>query len=155
MGHRERCLGISPWGALIPYFWRCDILTFSYKTAAENFSLDSLCKRYDVSKYAEHSGKISFCLTSPKKIDQLQEEIKNPPRIKSNNDIAVKTINDIIRATKAELLLLQSGFDIAIEKDEIEVSSSLKSEEDADVIAEYFKIYVVDILNLYGGIRFD
>jgi len=124
--------------------------TLSYKTIAVNFSLDSLNDNYDISEYIERDGKISFSLTSQKKINQLQEEIKNPPSIKRNSDIAIKTVNDIVRAAKAELLLLQSGFNVVIENDEIEISSSLKTDEDLDVVAEYFKIFVADVLGSQG-----
>lgn len=123
----------------------------SYKTKVDSFSLDSLKGRYNIAGYSDINGRIAFELSRPQKAQQLREELDAFASAGQKNGIVAKTRADIARATKAELALVQSGFNVVIENGEIEVSSSLTSEEDVDVIAEYFKIYVVDIIGLQGG----
>jgi len=123
----------------------------SYRTRVEGFSVELLKGLYDVSGYSDINGRISFSLSRPQKARKLREELDAFASAGQKNDIVAKTRADIARATKAELALVQSGFNVVIENGEIEVSSSLTSEEDIDVIAEYFKIYVVDIIGLQGG----
>jgi len=125
----------------------------SFKTRANDFTVDSINSRYDVSGYNDLNGRVTFSLSYPQKIIQLEAELNSSASVRPKNEMAAKTLNDIARARKAELLLLQSGFDVVLQNDEIEISSTLKSEEDIDLVAEYFKIYVADILGGQGVVE--
>lgn len=124
---------------------------FSYKTSVDDFSLESLTDRYDVSGYSDIDGVVTFYLSRPQKAEQLQEELQGFTAPAQGNEMVIKTRTDIAKAMKAELALLRSGFNVVVENGEIEISSSLVSEENAEVVAEYFKIYIADMLGLQGG----
>lgn len=123
---------------------------FSYKTRIKDIHLELLNRCYIVSEYSAIDGKVTFNLACPQKIVKLQDELEHSENIEPRNEMTAKTRDDIVRAIRAELILLQSGIHVTYENEEIEICSPIESNMDSDLTTEYFKIYIADILSSQG-----
>ena len=129
---------------------------FSYKTKLKNtnnVTKDYLSNRYFITKYHNDDERIIFAIDFPEKVEQLQKELTIPIFSKLDNDMVNKTIGDIKMATKAELELLKSGFlfEMGCDNSDIEIKANCGSEAESETAAEYFKLYIGEILSYIGG----
>lgn len=101
---------------------------------------------------------LSARITYPKKLSELKSKLTEIQRKKSNakDDILLKTFDDLITSTKAEIEALEGGMEIILNKDNLfKIAKILKENTPKDdIYKHYLSVYVKEIIsNLFGDYK--